>query len=554
MPVFSIEPLLTGFLETTESRRMRLPSSNNFCIPPNASPFNPALPLDKNRAFPALFIMETRNIFLNISPLDHRYSLSESRMYESLSARISEQAAVISCARAEIALVKAHLSIRNALNPSVEAELDRVAETIDPSLVYAEEEKTKHNIRALVNVMKTMVGDDIAPLVHLGATSVDILDTALSVRVRDAVREVLLPELRELESRLCEISAREADTPEVGRTHGQHAVPITFGFAVAEYVSRLGKSILEIEARSAQLCGKLAGAVGAYNATSMIVRDPEDLERRYLDYLGLKPSEHSTQLVEPEYLLRLLLELNVAFGVIANLADDLRNLQRSEVGEVFEYFSSTQVGSSTMPQKRNPWNSEHVKSLWKAFAPRVMTFFMDQISEHQRDLTNSASQRFVADYLAGFGLAVARMKSVVSGLQADREGMAKNLSNAGGKVKGGVLAEPAYILLAESGISDAHEAIRTITLDAEKNGITFYEALKRQGDAFARITSQLEKLGVADPANFFANPERYRGLAAEKAARLAEKYGALMKAPERAHGAAPLNGTAHAKKAANDEN
>lgn len=480
--------------------------------------------------------METRNIFLNISPLDHRYSLSEAKMYERLSERISEQAAVLSCARAEVALVKAHLATRGTLTPELEKELDRVADTIDPSLVYAEEEKTKHNIRALVNVMKTMVSGEVAPLVHLGATSVDILDTALSVRVRDAVRDVLLPELRELETKLCEIAAREAQTPEVGRTHGQHAVPITFGFAVSEYVSRLGKSILEIEARSGQLCGKLAGAVGAYNATSMIVRDPEDLERRYLSYLGLEPSEHSTQLVEPEYLLRLLLELNVAFGVIANLADDLRNLQRSEVGEVFEYFSSTQVGSSTMPQKRNPWNSEHVKSLWKAFAPRVMTFFMDQISEHQRDLTNSASQRFVADYLAGFGLAVARMKSVVSGLQADREGMAKNLANAGGKVRGGVLAEPAYILLAESGISDAHEVIRTITLDAEKNGISFFEALKRQGDAYGRITAQLEQLGVEDPANFFANPERYRGLAAEKAAGLAEKYKALMKGPSLTQG------------------
>jgi adenylosuccinate lyase len=373
-----------------------------------------------------------------------------------------------------------------------------------------------------------MVSPDVAPLVHLGATSVDILDTALSVRIRDCMKTVILPELRELEKKLCEIAAREAATPEVGRTHGQHAVPITFGFAMAEYVSRLGKSILEIERRADGLAGKLAGAVGAYNATSMIVKDPEDLEKRYLDYLGLAPSEHSTQLVEPEYLLRLLLECNVAFGIIANLADDLRNLQRSEVGEVFEYFSSTQVGSSTMPQKRNPWNSEHVKSLWKAFAPRVMTFFMDQISEHQRDLTNSASQRFVADYLSGFTFAVARMKSVVSGLQADREGMARNLAEAGGKVKGGVLAEPAYILLAESGISDGHEVIRKITLDAETNGITFFEALRKNADAFARITAQLEKLGVADAAGFFANPERYRGLAAEKAARLAAKYSQLM--------------------------
>jgi adenylosuccinate lyase len=454
-------------------------------------------------------------------------------VYEKLAAEISEQAAVVSCARAEIALVKAHLAVRGGLTADLEKKLDAVAVTIDPSLVYAEEEKTRHNIRALVNVLKTMVPEDVAPLVHLGATSVDILDTALSVRIRDCVQKVILPELRELEAKLCEIAARDAGTPEVGRTHGQHAVPITFGFAMAEYVSRLGKSILEIENRSNGLCGKLAGAVGAYNATSMIVKDPEDLEKRYLGYLGLAPSEHSTQLVEPEYLLRLLLELNVAFGIIANLADDLRNLQRSEVGEVFEYFSSTQVGSSTMPQKRNPWNSEHVKSLWKAFAPRVITFFMDQISEHQRDLTNSASQRFVADYLAGFTLAVARMKSVVSGLQADREGMAKNLAGAGGKVRGGVLAEPAYILLAESGVSDGHEVIRKITLDAETNGITFYEALRKNADAFGRITAQLEKLGIEDPSGFFANPERYRGLAAEKAERLAKKYGDLMRSAAR---------------------
>ncbi len=477
----------------------------------------------------ALLVMETRNIFLNISPIDHRYSLSEAEVYNKLASFISEQAAIISCTRAEIALVKAHLSVRGSLTAALEAQLDSLCETVDPSLVYAEEEKTRHNIRALVNVLKTMVPEEIAPLVHLGATSVDILDTAHAVRVRDCVQQVILPLLEELETLLCDIAAREAETPQVGRTHGQHAVPITFGFAVAEYASRLGKSILEIRTRSKDLRGKLAGAVGAYNATSMIVRDPEDLEKRYLAYLGLQPSEHSTQLVEPEYLLRLLLELNVAFGVIANLADDLRNLQRSEVGEVFEYFGAAQVGSSTMPQKRNPWNSEHVKSLWKAFAPRVMTFFMDQISEHQRDLTNSASQRFVSDYLAGFALAVSRMKHVVAGVQADREGMAANLAGAGGKVRGGVLAEPAYILLAESGISDAHEVIRNITLTAEQQSITFYEALMLQKDAFQRITGQLAKLGVADPAGFFEHPERYRGLAAEKARALSKKYIELMK-------------------------
>lgn len=253
------------------------------------------------------------------------------------------------------------------------------------------------------------------------------------------------------------------------------------------------------------------------------------MERIYTEFLGLKPSEYSNQLVEPEHVLRLLLEMNVAFGIIANLADDLRNLQRSEIGEVFEYFASTQVGSSTMPQKRNPWNSEHVKSLWKAMCPRVITFYMDQISEHQRDLTNSASQRFISDYVSGFTMAVARMNSVVKGLQADKEGMAKNLQGAGGKVKGGVLAEPAYILLGEAGYNDGHEIIRNITLEAEKSGKTFFEVLKTHEKEFKDITAQLEKLGIENPAQFFENPANYCGLAAKKSKRLAQKYAQLMK-------------------------
>ena len=473
--------------------------------------------------------METRNIFENISSLDHRYSLSEKAVFDGLSKYISEAASVRSMAKCEAALVKAHLSVRGTLTDEIAKSLDDVAENIDPNEVYQEEEKTQHNVRALVNVMKKKVNADVAPLVHLGATSVDILDTALSVRMRDAVQNVVLPELKSLEKHLCAIAERECATPQVGRTHGQHAVPITFGWSIAEFVSRLGKSILKIEELSKDLKGKLAGPVGSYNGPSMIVKDPEDLEKRYLAFVGLEPSEYSNQLVEPEYLLRLLLELNVAFGIIANLADDLRNLQRSEIGEVFEYFSSTQVGSSTMPQKRNPWNSEHVKSLWKAFSPRVMTFYMDQISEHQRDLTNSASQRFIADYVTGFTMAVARMNKVVSGLQADRENMAKNLAGAGGKVKGGVLAEPAYILLGEAGVSDGHEVIRKITLEAEQSGKTFFEVLKTHTDAFTKITAQLEKLGVANPENFFEKPENYCGLAAVKSKRLAQKYAELMK-------------------------
>jgi adenylosuccinate lyase len=497
--------------------------------------------------------METRGIFCNISPIDHRYSVSEKPVFDAVSSWLSEEASIAACVRAEIALVIAHLSLQTGgtapgtggvpagVPAQLRQALEKAGAAVSPEEVYAEEEKTRHNIRALVNVLKKKVPPETAPLVHLGATSVDILDSSLAYRMKGCCREVVLPALGTLETLLCDFAEQEAETPQVGRTHGQHAVPITLGFAMAEYVSRLGKSILEIRRLSRRLKGKLAGAAGAYNALTMIVRDPEELERRYLAELGLEPSEHSTQLVEPEYLLRLLLEYNTAFGIIANLADDLRNLQRTEIGELREGFAADQVGSSTMPQKRNPWNSEHVKSLWKAFMPRIITFYMDQISEHQRDLSNSASQRFIADYVAGFCMAVSRMTSVIRGLGADRAKCLANLRSGGGGIPGGVLAEPAYILLAKSGVSGAHEVIRRITLRAEQNGTSFAAALAAEGETLARIGEQLAALGFVsgslDPAGsgepdalqsevlaWFEKPEQYRGLAAKKAKELAAKY------------------------------
>jgi adenylosuccinate lyase len=168
--------------------------------------------------------------------------------------------------------------------------------------------------------------------------------------------------------------------------------------------------------------------------------------------------------------------------------------------------------------------------------PRVTTFFMDQISEHQRDLSNSASQRFIADYTAGFCLAVSRMSGVIEGLRPDRERLAANLRGNGGTstvgIPGGVLAEPAYILLAESGVSDAHEVIRKITLLAEKDRISFAEALSRDSTSLDRIGKQMAELGLVknadDALGWFENPEQYSGLAAKKAKALAQKYRTLM--------------------------
>ncbi len=465
--------------------------------------------------------METRGIFDNLSPLDHRYSLSEPQLFENLSAVLGEAATVRSCARVEVALLETLLSelSPSLLTPELAKRLAELARTLPPEEVYAEEAKVHHNIRALVNVLKGHLPEEVRPLVHLGATSVDILDTASALRYRDAATRIVLPILLDLQAQLIRLAREEADTVQVGRTHGQHAVPITFGFAMAGYVARLGKSIQRIHDRARDLRGKLAGAVGAYNATSLLVPDPQGLERRVLATLGLEPSEHSTQLVEPEYLLLLLLEVNTAFGIIANLADDLRQLQRSEIAEVREEFTEAQVGSSTMPQKRNPWNSEHVKSLWKAFSPRVVTFFMDQISEHQRDLTNSASARFVVDYVAGFSLAAARMLSVVRSLVVDRRRMAENLERAGDMV----ISEAVYVLSALGGDPEAHERVRKATLQAEKQRLPLAGVLQGDPRLWELLGRQLQPRGM-DAAGFFSSPGNYRGRAAERARAIADEH------------------------------
>ncbi|MEM9423802.1 MAG: lyase family protein [Spirochaetota bacterium] len=456
------------------------------------------------------------DLFSNLSPLDHRYRNTYPQLHNELGQYLDERAAIRYQIQAELALLKTHMLRQGKSLERIEQDLSGVE--IAPEEVYREEEKTRHNIRALVNVMVSKVPETYRSYVHLGATSMDIVDTANAMRLRDAMQQVVLPQLGRLQKHLISLARREAATPQVGRTHGQFAVPITFGFAITSYVSRLGQSLSKLQLLSSDLRGKLAGAVGGYNALSLITKEPQEMERRYLEFLGLKPAEYSSQIVMPEYQLRLLLELNISFGIIANLADDLRHLQRSEIDEVREYFLATQVGSSTMPQKRNPWNCEHVKSLWKAFAPRVLSFYMDQISEHQRDLSNSASARFVADFIAGFSFATERMDSIVAKLGVSHEQLQHNLQHLGDMI----LAEPLYILLSLGSVPDAHEVVRRLTLKREETARSLPELLKEEPELQAIVEKQLAQVGCSE--NFFSHPEQYLGRCEQRSQELCRQY------------------------------
>ncbi|HYH04709.1 MAG TPA: lyase family protein [Bacillota bacterium] len=447
-----------------------------------------------------------RDIFANISPLDNRYYASNQGLFSQLAEYFSENAYIQYELKVEAALARV-LAKRGLCPPEVAEEITRACESVQPEEVYCEEEITKHNIRALVNCIQRRVSEAARPFVHFTVTSVDIMDTATAMRFKEATEKVVLPKCLELETILINIARREKDTVQVGRTHGQHAVPITFGFAMAEYVSRFGTRIEAISQTGSNLRGKIAGAVGAYNASNLFFDDPMEFEAEVLWELGLLPATYSNQIVEPEYLTDYIHSIVSAFGVLANLADDIRHLQRTEIGEVGEVFEATQVGSSTMPHKRNPWNFEHIKSMWKEFMPRMVTLYCDQISEHQRDLTNSASGRFVPEIVVGFVAAVDRMSRVLRKLVVDQERMEKNFNST----KEMVIAEPIYILLASLGHPDAHEAVRLLTLESQKTGKTLRELLVAKTELFPywnRLTPKQRDI--------LEHPEKYNGWAAQK--------------------------------------
>ncbi|MDA1197152.1 MAG: lyase family protein [Nanoarchaeota archaeon] len=446
------------------------------------------------------------NLFDTISPLDFRYYGRNEKVKKKLRPYLSEQAFVKYLAKVESALTKT-LSEMNICSKEVAAEVEQASKQITAQEVYEEEDRIKHNIRALANAIRNRVSDKAKPYVHFTTTSHDIICSADAARCKDFTLEVLIPALEQLMQSLIHLAQREKQTLQIGRTHGQHAEPITFGFAVAQYVSRLGSRIKQIEKAAKNLRGKIAGAVGAYNASTLFFNDPEDFERKVLAKMGLKASPISTQVVEAEYFADFIHAITSCFGVLANVADDMRNLQRTEISEVAELFESKQVGSSTMPHKRNPINFENVKSMWKEFMPRMTTMYMDQISEHQRDLTNSASQRFVTETLAALYLSTTRLQRTMSKLVVDKPNLEKNFNTH----KDMITAEPAYILLAAHGHPDAHEYVRELTLESQKTNTSFSELLFKD----KQMKPYLAKFNKTQLA-ILQKPENYTGIASEK--------------------------------------
>ncbi len=458
--------------------------------------------------------MEKINLFDLVSPLDYRYYGSDKKIVKELSPYFSEKAKISYQLKVEEALVQTFAK-KKICSAKIAKEISNAIKKVKPEEVYKEEKKIKHDIRALVNSIRKRVSKKAKPFVHLTITSYDVVDTADALRFKHGVQKTILPELKNFQKTLIKLAKKEAKTVQVGRTHGQFASPVTFGFTIAEYVDRLGTRIEAIEKANNNLVGKVSGAVGAYNASSLILPNPLEFEKLLLKKLGLKTGGHSTQIVEKEPMLDLMHAIVSAFGVLANLADDMRHLQRSEISEIYESFGSKQVGSSTMPHKKNPISFENVKSLWKAFMPKMVTLYSDQVSEHQRDLSNSASGRFSAELFTAFFIAVKKLNKTMSNIKVDRKQMAQNFNKAADSIA----AEPLYVLLAFYGHQNAHEYVRKLSLKSEKQKKSIYELALND----SKLKPFLDNFSKKQ-LNFIKKPETYTGKATQKTLQICKKW------------------------------
>lgn len=447
--------------------------------------------------------------FSSIDPLDSRYYDEQIATYLSEESRIHFQAHI------EAALAHA-LAEFKVCKPAVANRIERAARNIQAKDVYAEEQVTKHDIKALVNCLKKQLPDNAKPYVHFGATSYDIIASANALQLKTAMEELVIPRLEALVSTLINLTEQYADTIQIGRTHGQHAVPITFGFALAEYVSRLGTTTLALKDLTAQLSAKFSGAVGAYNALGVFVSDPIAFEKALLSSIGLKPAEFSTQIAPPEPVVRLIDELTIAAGIMANLGHDMRHLQRSEISEIRERFEKGQTGSSTMAHKRNPWNFENIVSVSKQVIAQSVNANLNLSSEHQRDLTDSASSRFYGVVLASVASMAARLNKVMQKIEVDEAAMQRNLQ----LTQGAIAAEPLYLLLAKHDHTEAHEKAKALAHAALETNLPLAEVIEQD----AETRTYWNKFSPKEKRIITAPELHYTGLAAKKAHRIAKAW------------------------------
>ena len=358
--------------------------------------------------------------------------------------------------------------------------------TFDATKIAEVESRVGHDVIAFLTVLNESIGQPEARYVHLGMTSQDLNDTAMAVQMVESA-QLIGHELAKLREAAADLAIRHRRTLMAGRTHGIVAEPITFGFKVAGWVAELDRSIERLKSAADDAgVGRVSGAVGTHATI-----DPK-VEEYVCGQLGLKVDVVSTQVVARDRHSEFMSALAIAAGTLERIATEIRHLQRSEVGEVFEPFGKEQKGSSAMPHKRNPVLTERVCGLARVVRGNLVTALENTALWHERDISHSSAERIIfPDACATVDYMAIEMNKVLRGLEVRPERMLANLQFAGGVV----FSQRVLLALVESGMSreDAYLVVQKAAMDAmQGDGPGFRVQLEKNDDVMKRVGSRME--------------------------------------------------------------
>jgi adenylosuccinate lyase len=353
--------------------------------------------------------------------------------------------------------------------PGEAAEECRARATFSVEAVAERERVTDHDVAAFVDVVAASIGER-GRWIHYGLTSSDVLDTALALQLRQA-GEVVLTGARAYRDALIDRALEQRDTLCVGRTHGVHAEPTTFGLRLAGFAFEADRNLTRLTDAFDQLAvGKLSGAVGTYASIPPVV------EARVMERLGLRREDVATQVVPRDRHAVLTSRIAIAGGGLERFATEVRNLQRTEVREVEEPFAAGQKGSSAMPHKRNPIRTERITGLARVLRGYAQTGLENIALWHERDISHSGAERVILpDATIGLDYMQDLAAEVAAGMTVRADRMRENLE----LTHGALFSQRALTALVESGLSrdDAYRIVQENAQRAWDTGTEFRDLL-----------------------------------------------------------------------------
>lgn len=369
---------------------------------------------------------------------------------------------------------------------------------VDPARVAEIEKETRHDVVAFIQAVSESVGP-ASKWVHLGVTSSDILDTSFSLLLKEAA-SLLLGDVKGLMAVLAEKAKSYKLTPMIGRTHGIHAEPITFGLKMAHFYDEMRRSLERLTAAKARVsCGKISGAVGTY------AHVPPFVEEYVCRKLGLERAPISSQIIPRDYYAEFFTTVAIVGSSLERMATEVRHLQRTEVGEAEEFFQAGQTGSSAMPHKRNPVGSENVSGLARLLRGYALSAVENIPLWHERDISHSSVERVIGpDSTILLDYMLSRITNILRNLVVYPERMKENMAITGGLYH----SEAILLSLVKKGLTrqEAYKITQSIAMTCFSNRLDFIECLKKDESLKKYLTE--EEIGrITDDGHYFEHVE-----------------------------------------------